>query len=77
MTDTSTLFQMEKQTVADFLDISGVYNIVLIDVLCSVMLKKELPLGIVQFTWNYRIATSFNMMMRLWCTRHTTNLFVP
>jgi hypothetical protein len=33
-------------------EISWAYDNVLIDVLCSVMLEKELPLGIVQFMWS-------------------------
>jgi hypothetical protein len=33
-------FDMKKQTVAAFLDISGAYNNVLIDVLCCVMLAS-------------------------------------
>jgi hypothetical protein len=43
---------MKKQTVAAFLDISGAYYKVLIDVLWGVMLEKELPLGIVRFMWS-------------------------
>jgi hypothetical protein len=38
---------MKKQTMTAFLDISGAYDNVLIDVLCGVILKKELPLGII------------------------------
>jgi hypothetical protein len=34
------------------LDISGAYDNALIDVLCGVMLEKELPLGIVRFMWS-------------------------
>jgi hypothetical protein len=47
--DISKSFEMKKQTVAVFLTISGAYNNVFIDILCGVMLEKELPLGIVQF----------------------------
>jgi hypothetical protein len=43
---------MKKQTVVAFLDISGAYDNVLIDVLCGVMLEKELPLEIVRFMWS-------------------------
>jgi hypothetical protein len=50
-TDFSTSFEMKRQTVAAFLDISGAYLNVLIDVLCGVKLKKELPLGIVRCMW--------------------------
>jgi hypothetical protein len=42
--DISTLFEMKKQTLAAFLDISGAYDNVLIDVLCGVILEKELRL---------------------------------
>jgi hypothetical protein len=52
MTDISTSIEMKKQTLAYFLDISGAYDNVLIDVLCGVMLEKKLPLGIVQFMWS-------------------------
>jgi hypothetical protein len=37
-------FEMKKQIVASFLDISRLYDNVLIDVLCGVTLEKELPL---------------------------------
>jgi hypothetical protein len=52
--DILTSFEMKKQTVAAFLDISGAYDNLLIDVLCRVMLEKELPLGIVLFMWSLR-----------------------
>jgi hypothetical protein len=107
-TDISTSFEMKRQTVVALLNISGAYDNVLIDVLCGVMLEKELPLGIVRFMLNmlccktlffyvggaecmnltgykhlpqssvlspflgHRVAISFNMLMTLWCTRHTT-----
>jgi hypothetical protein len=51
-TDISTSFEMKRQTMAAFLDISGAYDNVLIDVLCGVMLEKELLLGIVRFMWS-------------------------
>jgi hypothetical protein len=51
-TDISTSFEMNRQTVAAFLDISGAYLNVLIDVLCAVKLEKESPLVIVRFMWN-------------------------
>jgi hypothetical protein len=43
---------MKEQTVAAFLDVSGAYDnvLMLIDVLCSVMLDKELPVGLVRFS---------------------------
>jgi hypothetical protein len=45
---------MKEQTVAAFLDVSGAYDnvLMLIDVLCSVMLDKELPVGLVRFLRN-------------------------
>jgi hypothetical protein len=49
-TDISTSLEMKEQTVAAFLDVSGAYDNVLIDVLCSVMLDKELPVGLVRFS---------------------------
>jgi hypothetical protein len=49
-----TSFEMQKQTVATFLDISGACDSVFIDVLCGVMLEKELPLCIVRFMWSLR-----------------------
>jgi hypothetical protein len=52
MTDITTSFEMKKQTVAAFLEISWAYDNVLIDVLYGVMLEKELPLGIVRFMWS-------------------------
>jgi hypothetical protein len=44
-TDISTSLEMKEQTVAAFLEIGGAYDNVLIDVLCGVKLKKELPVG--------------------------------
>jgi hypothetical protein len=44
-TDISTSLEMKEQAVAAFLDVSGAYDNVLIDVLCGVMLDKELPVG--------------------------------
>jgi hypothetical protein len=38
--DISTSFEMKKHTVAVFLDISGAYDNVLIDLMCCVMLEK-------------------------------------
>jgi hypothetical protein len=51
-TNISRSFEMKKQTVAAFLDISGACDNVLIDVLCGVMLEKKLPLGIFRFMWS-------------------------
>jgi hypothetical protein len=44
--------EMKEQTVVAFLDVKGAYNNVLIDVLCSLMLDKELPVGLVRFLRN-------------------------
>jgi hypothetical protein len=56
-TDISTSFEVKEQTVTAFLDISGAYgNVLMCDVMCGVMLEKELPLGIVRF-----------MCSLLWC----------
>jgi hypothetical protein len=46
-TDISTSLEMKEQTVAAFLDVSGEYDNVLIDVLCGVVLDKELPVELV------------------------------
>jgi hypothetical protein len=51
-TNISTLFEMKKQTVVTFLDISGSYDNFLIDVLCGVMQEKELALGFFLFMWS-------------------------
>jgi hypothetical protein len=51
-TDISTSLEMKEQTVAVFLDVSGAYDNVLIDVLCGLMLEKELPVGLVRFLRN-------------------------
>jgi hypothetical protein len=40
---------MKEQTVTAFLDVSGAYDNVLIDVLCGVMFDKELTVGLVRF----------------------------
>jgi hypothetical protein len=46
-TDILTSLEMKEQTVAAFLDVSGAYDYVIIDVLCSV---KDLPVGLVRFS---------------------------
>jgi hypothetical protein len=59
---------MKKQTVAVFLDISGAYDNVCIDVLCGVMLEKELPLGITltgSATW-FSFEHIFVQFTRIW-----------
>jgi hypothetical protein len=62
-TDISTSFEMKKQNVAAFLDISEAYDNVLIEVLCGVMLEKELHLGIVRFMWSLlSCKTSFSVL---------------
>jgi hypothetical protein len=48
-TDIQTSFEMRQQTVAAFIDISGVYDNVLIDILCNILMDKELPWKIVKF----------------------------
>jgi hypothetical protein len=48
----STSLDMKEQTVAAFLDVSGAYDNVFIDVLCSVMLDTELPVRVVRFLRN-------------------------
>jgi hypothetical protein len=40
---------MKQQTVAAFIDISGAYDNVLIDILCNILIDKELPSKIVTF----------------------------
>jgi hypothetical protein len=49
-TDISKSFEMKKQT-GGFSGYKWAYDYVLIDVLCGVVLEKELPLGIVRFMW--------------------------
>jgi ribonuclease HI len=51
-TDIKTSFEMKNQTVAAFLDISGAYDNVLIDILCKIMLEKKWPAKIVRLLWN-------------------------
>jgi hypothetical protein len=50
--DISTSLEMKEQTVVAFLDVSGAYDNVLIDVLYSVMLDKELHVELVRFLRN-------------------------
>jgi hypothetical protein len=40
---------MKQQTVAAFIDIFGVYDNVLIEILCNILMDKELPSKIVRF----------------------------
>jgi hypothetical protein len=51
---------MKKQTVAAFLDISGAYDNVLIDVVCGGILEKELPLGIL--CWGVECMTQVSVL---------------
>jgi hypothetical protein len=44
MTDINNSFEIKEQTVAAFLDISGAYDNVIIDIICEVMVKQELPI---------------------------------
>jgi hypothetical protein len=55
--------QMKEQTVVAFLDVSGAYDNVLVDVLCSVTLDKELPVGLARFLRNL-----------LWCKTLVFNI---
>jgi hypothetical protein len=48
-TDVQTSFERKQQTVAAFIDISGAYDNVLIDILCDILRKKEVPLQVVRF----------------------------
>jgi hypothetical protein len=45
-------FERKEQTLVDFLDISGDYDNVLIDLLCERMHQAQLPLKIVRVMWN-------------------------
>jgi hypothetical protein len=52
-TDINNSFEMKEQTVAAFLDISGAYDNVIIDILCEVMVERELlPIHIIRLLWN-------------------------
>jgi hypothetical protein len=42
-------FERKQQTVAAFIDISGAYHNVLIDILCYILREKEVPLQVVRF----------------------------
>jgi hypothetical protein len=48
-TDVQTSFERNQQTVAAFIDISGAYDNVLIDILCDILGEKEVPLQVVRF----------------------------
>jgi hypothetical protein len=41
-------FEMREQTVAAFLYISGTCDNVIIDILCEVMVERELPIHIIR-----------------------------
>jgi hypothetical protein len=49
MTDINNSFEMKEQTVAAFL---GAYDNVIIDILCEVMIERELPIHIIRLLWN-------------------------
>jgi hypothetical protein len=51
-TDINNSFDMKEHTVAAFLDISGAYEIVIIDILCGAMVERELPIHIIHLMWN-------------------------
>jgi hypothetical protein len=47
--DVPTFFERKQQTVAAFIDVSGAYDNVLIDILCDILREKEVPLQVVRF----------------------------
>jgi hypothetical protein len=51
-TDNNNSFEMKGQTVAAFLDISGAYDNVIIDILCRVLVERELPIHIIRLLWS-------------------------
>jgi hypothetical protein len=52
MTDINNSFEIKEQTVAAFLDISGAYDNVIIDILCEDMVERKLPIHIIRLLWN-------------------------
>jgi hypothetical protein len=48
-TDVQTSFVRKQQTVAAFMDLSGAYDNILIDILCDILREKEVPLQVVRF----------------------------
>jgi hypothetical protein len=46
--DVQTFFERKQQTVAAFIDMSGAYDNVLIDILCDILREKEVPLQVVR-----------------------------
>jgi hypothetical protein len=48
-TDVQTSFDRKQQTVTAFIDISGAYDNVLIDILCGILREKKVPLQVVRF----------------------------
>jgi hypothetical protein len=48
-TDIQTSFKMKQQIVAAFIDLSGAYDNVLIDIICNILIDKELPSKFVRF----------------------------
>jgi hypothetical protein len=76
-TDISTSFEMNKQTEAAFLDISGACDNVLINVLCGVMLGKKLLLGIVVFCVGVAECMTFTgYNPRVQFSAHFCNIFL-
>jgi ribonuclease HI len=51
-TDVQISFEMKQQTVVGFLDISGAYDNVLIDLFCEQLLEAQLPLDLVRVMWS-------------------------
>jgi hypothetical protein len=48
-TDVQISFERKQQTVTAFIDTSGAYDNVLIDILCDILREKEVPLQVVRF----------------------------
>jgi hypothetical protein len=51
-TDINNSFEIKEQTVVAFLDISGTDDNVIIDILCEVMVERELEIHIIRLLWN-------------------------
>lgn len=51
-TDIQTSFEQKQQTLVGFVDISGAYDNVLIDILCEQFFQAQLPSEIVRVMWN-------------------------
>jgi hypothetical protein len=51
-TDINNSFEMKEQTVGAFLDISGAYDNVIIDIVCEVIVERELQIHMIRLLWN-------------------------